>query len=57
MSAPRTSQDGRLIVPACGSRFADFPRDMRPYGALACLASAVITVSAIATVIRFVAGL
>jgi hypothetical protein len=51
-------RDGLLIVPACGSRFADFPRrDLRPLGALACLASATISVSALVSILRFVAVL
>lgn len=48
-------RNGLLIVPVCGSRFADFPRDLRVHGLMACIASAVITVSAIAAVLRFVA--
>lgn len=51
-------RDGLLVVPACGSRFADFPRrDLRPLGALACLASATITISAVVAILRFVAVL
>ncbi len=47
-----------LVVPACGSRFADFPRrDLRPLGALACIASAVIVGSAAVIILRFVAVL
>lgn len=55
MSAPRTSQDGRLIVPACGSRFADFPRDLRVHGLMACITSAAFVVTAITLAVRFVA--
>ncbi len=50
-------RDGLLVVPACGSRFADFPRDLRPLGALACLFSAAFTISLIVLAARFVAVL
>lgn len=57
MAAPRISHDGFLIVPPTGSRFADFPRDLRWLGALACLGSAAFVGSAITLAVRFVAVL
>ncbi|KMO18880.1 hypothetical protein [Methylobacterium indicum] len=51
-------RDGLLVIPACGSRFADFPRrDMRPLDALACLAAVIIVGSAGVAILRFVAVL
>ena len=51
-------RDGLLVVPASGSRFADFPRrDMCPLGALACLAAVIIVGSAGVSILRFVAVL
>ena len=51
-------RDGLLIVPRCGHRFIDRPQhDRRWLGLLACGASAVITVSTLAALARFVAVL
>lgn len=51
-------RDGLLVVPASGSRFADFPRrDLLPLGALACLAAVIIVGSAGVAILRFVAVL